>query len=157
MLDSQTKSKAYATMDDAASFRFEVVPAEAAPATQPGEDAQRLIEAPSVAEMKQPVKMLRHMARTFFGEKLTGVAKPPDTDGPVVLYLISELAELDGAYIDILSEEGDAPSLPPEAGAAVPLSAAATMPLPGHGPVGADTIKLSDQDTIELAADEDWD
>jgi len=165
MLDSRTKQQAYATMDDASSFRFHVVPAGRPPLTVEGEDAVAVLEAETVAAIREPVKLLRHMARTFFGEKFTGLAKPPETDGPVKLFIVAELSELDGSFIEGLSDEGslppaaadaDAPHGTDEAPAILPLSKVDTLPL-SERRSQQDTLRLSDQVTLDLASDEDWD
>jgi len=153
MLDASIKQQAYAAMDDATSFRFAVVRDGAQPPVADGEDAVQLLAADSVAAIRQPVKLLRHMARTFFGEKFTGVSKPPDTDGGAALFIVAELAELDTSFIEGLSEEGDTRPTPP-AGERPPIAvpeAGAEVPLGQK-----ETLKLSDQETLQLATDDDW-
>ncbi len=136
MLDATIKRQAYAAMDDASSFRLEVLPAGVQPATVGSESAIHLLATDDVDAMRGPVKLLAHLARTFFADKLTRVAPAPDTDGPVALYVVSELAELDDAYVEPLSEEGGAPRL-----GAVP-SAAPTL-----RPSQQATLRLPDEDS----------
>jgi hypothetical protein len=136
MLDATAKRAAFAAMDDAARFRLEVLPQGTRPAALSDESVVHVLTADTVDAMRAPVKALSHLARTFFGDKLTGVTKPPATDGAVSLYVICELAELDADYVDALSDEGAAP-----APARTPSSA-------------APTLKLGEQETLRLP--EEW-
>lgn len=107
MLDADAKQRAWAAMEDAVSFRM-VVAAEV-PTVADGELAVWVCGAPELDEMSQAVGLVRKMARTFFGEKLTAVAPPPDGEGPFGLYVVATPGELDDAQIEDLSEEPPTP------------------------------------------------
>jgi len=102
MLEADVKRLAYATMDDALSFELHIA---AIPPV--GECVVELVRVASVDEVVPAAQLVRKMARTFFADKLGAVSPRPDVDGPVGLYIVVELPELDAADLVALSEEGD--------------------------------------------------
>ena len=103
MLASEAKQRAYAAMDDAKTFRL-VVCADA-PAVGDQEIATLVCSEADLDAMAKAVGLVRKMARTFFGEKLTEVAPPPEGEGPFGLYVIAPVQELGDGDLEDLSEE----------------------------------------------------
>jgi hypothetical protein len=101
MLGPDVKRLAYATMDDAHSFELHI--AASAPA---GDFVVELLRAATIDEVLPAAQLVRKMANTFFGKKLMAVSPRPDVDGPVGLYIVAELPELQAADLVALSEEG---------------------------------------------------
>ncbi len=100
MLASDAKQRAYAAMDDASSFRLVV--ADRWPPVAAGELAVEVCTEDDLEALTPAVGLVRKMARTFFGEKLTTVSPPPAGDGPFTLFVVAQLVELDEqAFEDI--------------------------------------------------------